>query len=77
MPLYYETETQIFVHAGVDEEASEYWKYGTKDYYYMWEYSHTTREFYKDIILGHIGVSTIAGNENFHESILMAKSTII
>ena len=25
MPSYFETENQIFVHAGVDEEAGEYW----------------------------------------------------
>ncbi len=31
MPLYYETGEQIFVHAEVDEEAGEYWKWGTND----------------------------------------------
>lgn len=31
MPLYYETENQIFVHAGVDEEAEDCWKWGTSD----------------------------------------------
>lgn len=67
LPLYYETEKQIFVHAGVDEEAGEYWKYGTEDYYYMWKYPHTTGKFYKDIIAGHIGVSEIAGDKNFHD----------
>lgn len=67
LPLYYETEKQIFVHAGVDEEAGEYWKYGAEDYYYMWKYPHTTGKFYKDIIAGHIGVSEIAGDKNFHD----------
>ncbi len=28
MPLYFETKSQIFVHAGVDEEAGEYWMWG-------------------------------------------------
>ena len=29
LPYYYKTETQIFVHAGVDEEAEDWWEYGT------------------------------------------------
>ena len=29
MPLYFETKSQIFVHAGVDEEAGEYWDVGS------------------------------------------------
>ena len=31
LPVFHETEEQIFVHAGVDEEAEEYWKWGTGD----------------------------------------------
>ncbi len=31
LPLYYETEHQIFVHAGVDEEAGDWWAAGTSD----------------------------------------------
>lgn len=26
LPLYYETETQIFVHVGIDEEVEDYWR---------------------------------------------------
>lgn len=66
LPYYYETDTQIYVHAGVDEEAEEYWKWGSEDYYFCCKYPHVTGEFYKDIIAGHIGTSTIADDENYH-----------
>lgn len=33
LPYYYTTDTQIFVHAGVDEEAGDWWDVGTPDYF--------------------------------------------
>ena len=33
MPSYYDGESQIFVHAGIDEEAGEYWMWGS---YFFW-----------------------------------------
>lgn len=38
LPYYYETENQIFVHAGIDEEAGEDWKWGTSDEELVWKY---------------------------------------
>lgn len=67
LPFYYETDTQIFVHAGIDEEAGEYWKWGTEDYFYCSKYPHTLGKFQKDIIAGHIFTSEITKNENYHE----------
>lgn len=67
LPFYYETDTQIFVHAGIDEEAGEYWKWGTEDYFYCSKYPHTLGKFEKDIIAGHIFTSEIAKDENYHE----------
>ena len=66
LPLYYETETQIFVHAGVDEEAEDMWKWGTPDYVFMGKYPVTFGKFYKDIISGHIGTETISGKKGFN-----------
>jgi serine/threonine protein phosphatase 1 len=66
LPFFYETEAQIFVHAGVDEDAGEYWKLGTENYYFCSKYPHTTGSFYKDVIAGHIGTSTITGDKGFH-----------
>jgi hypothetical protein len=66
LPYYYETDTQIYVHAGIDEEAGEYWKWGSEGYYFCCKYPHTIGKFCKDIIAGHIGTCTIANNENYH-----------
>lgn len=66
LPFYYETDTQIFVHAGVDEEAEELWKWGSEDYYFCSKYPHTTGKFFKDIIAGHITTSEITGTADYH-----------
>lgn len=34
-PYYYKIETQIFVQAGVDEEAGEWWETGTPNYTFV------------------------------------------
>lgn len=65
LPFYYETDNQIFVHAGIDEEAGEYWKWGSEDYYYCSKYPHTIGKFDKDIIAGHIHTSEIVKDENY------------
>jgi serine/threonine protein phosphatase 1 len=67
LPYFFETKNQIFVHAGVDEEAEELWKVGTPDYYFVSKYPATTGKFYKDIIAGHIGTSSISGNLEFYD----------
>jgi predicted MPP superfamily phosphohydrolase len=66
LKYFYETDTQIFVHAGVDEEAGEDWKWGTEDYYFCCKYPHTIGKFDKDIIAGHIGTCTIVNDKNYH-----------
>lgn len=65
LPLYYETKTQIFVHAGIDEEAGEWWKFGTSEETFLGKYPATLGRFYKDIIAGHVGVSTLKGERGF------------
>ncbi len=67
LPLFYETDTQIFVHAGVDEEAEDLWKYGCEDAYFCEKYPWSTGKFLKDIIAGHIGTWSIAGDPKFHD----------
>ena len=67
LPYYYETEKQIFVHAGIDEEAGEWWKWGTSDDYFVNKYPATTGKFYKDIIAGHVGTASISGDKDFHD----------
>lgn len=66
-PLYYETEHQIYVHAGIDEEAEDLWVYGTSDEMFYEKYPPTTGHFYKDIIAGHVSTSTASERRNFHD----------
>lgn len=74
LPYVYETEKQIYVHAGVDEEAEELWKWGSEDYYFCSKYPHSTGKFYKDIIAGHISTSEISGKPNYHKVYFDKKS---
>lgn len=67
LPLYYKTDIQIFVHAGIDEEAGEYWHVGTSDDMFIEKYPPTTGEFYMDIIAGHVSTSTASGEKNRHD----------
>lgn len=61
LPLYYETDGQIFVHAGIDEEAGEYWKVGTEDCVFHSKFPCTFGAFEKDIIAGHVGTYQMCG----------------
>lgn len=67
--LFYETDIQIFVHAGVDEEIPEeeaaWCTIGTPDYVMTGKYPPTTGHFYKDIIAGHVAASQLARDMNF------------
>lgn len=66
LPYYYETPRQIFVHAGIDEEAGEWWPWATPEYVFVGKYPAETGQFYKDIIAGHVGTSGLAGNPAHH-----------
>ena len=68
LPYYYKTETQIFVHAGVDEEAEDLWEIGTPSYMFISKSFDMigTGEFCMDIIAGHIPTSRISGDRDFH-----------
>lgn len=69
LPLYYETATQIFTHAGVDEDITEdeieYCTLATGDYIFTGKYLPTTGKFYKDIIAGHVEASYVAKDNSF------------
>lgn len=67
--LFYETKTQIFVHAGVDEEIPddeiEWCTLGTPDDVMTGKYPPTVGYFYKDIIAGHVATSLLANDKSF------------
>ncbi|MCR5732990.1 MAG: metallophosphoesterase [Lachnospiraceae bacterium] len=67
MPSFFETDTQIYVHAGVDEDAGEYWKWGTSDDIFLWKFPASFGRFEKDVIAGHTGTSGLAHESNYHD----------
>ena len=69
LPRYYSEGNTIFVHAGIDEEAEDLWKWGTDDYTFTEKYPAQTGRFYNDmkIVAGHIGTAEISGNPGFHD----------
>ena len=54
LPLYYETDAQIFVHAGVDEAAGEYWSFGTSENTLLGKFPAAKGKFYKTVIAGDV-----------------------
>lgn len=56
-PLYYETPDQIYVHAGIDEEAQDDWKAYTPEHVFVQKFPAQFGPFSKTIIAGHIGTS--------------------
>lgn len=67
LPLYYATDTQIFCHSGICEEAEDLWEVGTSDYEFTSKFPAQTGKFYMDIIAGHVGTCSISRNPNFHD----------
>lgn len=69
LPSYFETENQIFVHAGVDEEAGESWMWGTSDGTLLGKFPATKGKFYKTIVAGHVGTGawSLADDRNYHD----------
>lgn len=67
LPTYWKTPIQVFVHAGIDEDAQEYWEQGTSEDVMLNKFPATTGPFPIDIIAGHIGTYALAGDPNFHD----------
>lgn len=66
---YYETDTQIFVHAGIDEEAGKLWKDLTSSEMFTNKFPITTGEFFKDIVSGHIASWEVAKDKTYQGKI--------
>lgn len=61
---YFETENQIFVHAGIDE-ANKLWKDLTSPEMFTNKFPLTTGRFYKGIISGHVASWEVAKNKSY------------
>lgn len=66
---YYETDTQIFVHAGIDEEAGKLWKELTSSEMFTNKFPITTGGFFKDIVSGHIASWEVAKDKTYQGKI--------
>ncbi|VMO50120.1 serine/threonine protein phosphatase 1 [Streptococcus pneumoniae] len=64
-PNNFETENQIFVHAGIDEEANNLWKDLTSPEIFTNKFPITTGRFYKDIISGHFASWEVAKDKSY------------
>jgi len=68
LKAFYETESQIFVHAGVDEDIPKeevaWCTWATPEYMLVGKYPPTTGNFYKDVIAGHVSASSVAGDSS-------------
>ena len=62
---YYETDTQIFVHAGIDEEAGKLWKELTSSEMFTNKFPLTTGGFLKDIVSGHVASWEVAKDKSY------------
>lgn len=67
LPYYYETDRQIFVHAGVDEETGEHWPIATQERTFVWKFPASKGSFLKDVIAGHLSTATLSGDKSFHD----------
>ena len=66
---FFETENQIFVHAGIDEEAGKLWKELTSPEIFTNKFPITTGGFLKDIISGHVASWEVAKNKTYQGKI--------
>ncbi|MBW5024466.1 metallophosphoesterase [Streptococcus pneumoniae] len=62
---YYETDNQIFVHAGIDEEAGDLWEELTNPETLTNKFPVTTSAFIKDVISGHIASHQVARDNSY------------
>ena len=63
LPYYYESESgQVFVHAGIDEEAGDLWKACTPpEWFTAMSPEYAGQHFGLDVIAGHINTETVSG----------------
>ena len=69
LPLFYETNTQIYVHAGVDEdipeEEIEWCTLAAGEWTMLGKFPPSKGKFFKDIIAGHVSVRDVAQDNSF------------
>lgn len=70
LPRYYTEGNTIFVHAGIDEEAGDMWKWGTAEHIFTGKYPAETGKIEgldMKVIAGHVGTAEVSGDSDFHD----------
>lgn len=70
LPRFFSSGNTIFVHAGIDEEAGDWWRWGTGDEVFTGKYPAQTGRIEgldKKVVAGHVGTAEISGNPSFHD----------
>lgn len=76
LPLFHLAGNTIFVHAGIDEDAGEYWEFMDEGVFTM-KYPPSLKRIQdidKKVVAGHVGTCEIAGDKNFHNVYYDGKS---
>lgn len=68
LPLVHETDSHVFVHAGVDEDAGDLWRHGTPEHVFTEKFPATTGPMLigKRIVAGHVRTTELHGDPNNH-----------
>lgn len=77
LPRYHTEGNTIFVHAGIDEDAGEFWEWATGEDLFVNKYPAETGEIEgmeKKVVAGHVATSTISGDAKFHDIYYDGKS---
>ena len=70
LPYYHKEGNTIFVHAGIDEQAGEYWEWDTSEKILTMKYPAEigqVKGITEKIVAGHVGTSDITNNRYFHD----------
>ena len=70
LPRYYVDGNTVFVHAGIDEEAGDFWEWGTSEETFTFKYPADLGEIpgvEMKVVAGHVGTAEISGDKNFHD----------
>ena len=70
LKYFRQVDNTVFVHAGIEEDAGELWKFGTPEYIMVGKYPASLGQIPElDIMIvsGHIGTASISGDPSFHD----------
>lgn len=70
LPRYYTEGNTIFAHAGIDEDAGEFWEWTTGEDMFVNKYPAETGKIEgieEKVVAGHVATAVISGDRGFHD----------